>query len=202
MQIDFVLDYRSPYAYLASTQIGAFGVDVRYQPVDIVWVMKQVNNQPTPMCPAKSRYAGIDAARWALQYAVPFSPNRALLDAMRQGRIKGDLMSRAALAGQQLGAFAQVNRALFLAVWAGSDDLESAEGRAQFAARHDLPQELWDMAESAEVEAKLVANNEDAVKRGVFGVPTFFVGDDMFFGNDRLGFIKDRLPSVNATRAP
>src|ERR1700760_209049 len=132
MQIDFVLDYRSPYAYLASTQIGAFGVDISYQPVDIGWVMKQVNNQPTPLCPAKSKYAEIDAARWALQYAVPFSPDRALLDAMRQGQFKGELMSRAGVAGQQLDAFAQVNRALFFALWASSDDLVSAEGREQF----------------------------------------------------------------------
>jgi 2-hydroxychromene-2-carboxylate isomerase len=200
MQIDFGLDYRSPYAYLANTQIGAFGADIRYRPVDIIWVMKQVNNQPSPMCPAKSRYAAVDAARWALQYAVPFSPNMALLDAMRQGRFKGDLMSRAAVAGQQIGAFSQVNNALFGALWVGLDDLASAEGRAQFLARHGLPQELWDAAESAEIEAKLVANNEDAVTRGVFGVPTFFLGDDMFFGNDRLGFIKDRLPSSDAAR--
>jgi 2-hydroxychromene-2-carboxylate isomerase len=201
MQIDFVLDYRSPYAYLANTQIGAFGAEVNYQLVDIVAVMKQVNNQPTPLCPAKSKYAGIDAARWALQYAVPYSPNGALLAAMRQGEFKGELMSRAAVAGQQLGAFAEVNRALFFALWAGTDDLASVEGRAQFVAHHDLPRELWDVAESGEVAAKLAANNENAVTRGVFGVPTFFIGDDMFFGNDRLGFIKDRLQPAGMRRA-
>jgi 2-hydroxychromene-2-carboxylate isomerase len=193
MQIDFVLDYRSPYAYLANTQIGAFGADISYEPVDIIWVMKQVNNQPSPQCPPKAKYGAIDAARWALKYAVPFSINRALLDAMRQGQFKGEMMSRAAIAGQQLGTFQQVNNALFSALWARSDDLASAEGRAQFVAYHDLPRELWDVAETAEVEAKLVANNEKALTRGVFGVPTFFVGDEMFFGNDRLSFIKDRL---------
>ena len=194
MQIDFVLDYRSPYAYLANTQIGAFGADIHYQPVDILWVMKQVNNQPSPMCPAKSKYAGIDAARWSLQYGVPFAPNGALLDAMRQGRFKGELMSRAAIAAQQIGAFPQVNNALFAALWARPDDLASAEGRTQFAADHNLPPELWDLAETAEVEARLAVNNESAVARGVFGVPTFFLGDEMFFGNDRLSLIGDRLP--------
>src|ERR1700761_3605906 len=126
MQIDFVLDYRSPFAYLANTQIGAFGVDLDYRPGGTAGVMKQVNNQPTPLCPAKSKYAGIDAARWALQYGVPFEPNMALLGAMRQGQLKGDFMSRAAIAGQQIGAFRQVNNALFSAMWARSDDLISA----------------------------------------------------------------------------
>jgi len=193
MRIDFVLDYRSPYAYLANTQLGASGADILYQPVDILWVMKQVNNQPTPMCPPKAKYAAIDAGRWALQYGVPFAPNMALLGAMRQGQFKGELMSRAAIAGQQIGAFAWVNNALFRALWAGSDDLASADGRAQFLADHDLPRELWDVAETAEVEARLAANNGNAVTRGVFGVPTFFLEEEMFFGNDRLGFIRDRL---------
>jgi 2-hydroxychromene-2-carboxylate isomerase len=57
MRIDFVLDYRSPYAYLANTQIGAFGAEVGYQPVDIFWVMKQVDNNAFPMCPTKAKYA-------------------------------------------------------------------------------------------------------------------------------------------------
>lgn len=193
MQIDFVLDYRSPYAYLANTQIGAFGVDIGYQPVDIVWVMQQVNNQPSPMCPPKLKYAGIDATRWSLQYGVPLSANKALFAAMQQGRCKGDLPSRAAIAGQLIGAFSEVNNALFRAFWAGSDDLASEEGRAAFVVRHALPPELWRVAETDEVAARLAANNEDAVKRGVFGVPTFFVADEMFFGNDRLNFVKTRL---------
>ena len=51
MQIQFILDYRSPYAYLANTQIMSMGVQIEYKPVDIVSVMKRVNNQPSPMCP-------------------------------------------------------------------------------------------------------------------------------------------------------
>jgi 2-hydroxychromene-2-carboxylate isomerase len=51
MQIQFILDYRSPYAYLANTQIMSMGVQIKYEPVEIVSVMKRVNNQPSPMCP-------------------------------------------------------------------------------------------------------------------------------------------------------
>jgi 2-hydroxychromene-2-carboxylate isomerase len=121
-----------------------------------------------------------------------------LLEALRNGHCKNDLFSRAGIAGQQLGIFEQVNNALFSAVWAGSDDLASAEGRSQFAASHALPDELWEMAQSAEVDERLAANGERAVARGVFGVPTFFVNDEMFFGNDRLDFIKARLKPAYA----
>jgi 2-hydroxychromene-2-carboxylate isomerase len=193
MKVQFVLDYRSPYAYLANTQVAALGVQIDYEPVDIVSVMKRVNNQPSPMCPPKAKYAGIDASRWAKLYGVPFSVNRGLLSALLQGLVRHDLLSRAAVAGQRLGVFERTSNALFNAVWAGSDDLATAEGRAQFTALHALPSELWQVAESAEVEENLAANDERAVARGVFGVPTFFVDDEMFFGNDRLNFIKHRL---------
>jgi 2-hydroxychromene-2-carboxylate isomerase len=155
MQIQFVLDYRSPYAYLANTQAAALGAPITYDPVDILVVMKAVNNTPSPMCPPKARYAALDAARWAKLHNVPFAPNRALLDALRDGRCRSDLLSRAAIAGQLLGVFGSTNDALFRALWAGADDLASAEGRSHFVVSRALPEELWTMAESAEVEAKL-----------------------------------------------
>src|SRR5262249_16042518 len=157
-----------------------------YQPVDIVWIMKKVDNQPTPMCPPKAKYAGLDASRWARHYGLPYSPNRPLLAALTQGKLRGDLLSRAAIAGRLLGAFREINDALFGGVWVGSDDLISADGRTRFAASHSLPAELWDMADTAEVAQRLAANSERAMERGVFGVPTFFVEGEMFFGNDRL----------------
>lgn len=193
MMIQFVLDYRSPYAYLANTQLAALGAQISYEPVDILWVMKEVNNQPSPMCPPKAKYAALDAARWAKLYGVPFAPNRTLLEALQDGRCRSDMFSRVGIASQKLGLFEQVNDALFSAFWAGSDDLATAGGRSRFGASHGFPDELWEMAESAEVKQKLAANSERAVARGVFGVPTFFVDSEMFFGNDRLDLIKVRL---------
>jgi len=80
MQVQFMLDYRSPYAYLASTQMRSMGALIKYEPIEIVSVMKRVNNQPSPMCPPKAKYAGLDAARWAKQYGVPYSPATLLLE--------------------------------------------------------------------------------------------------------------------------
>jgi 2-hydroxychromene-2-carboxylate isomerase len=201
MQIEFVFDYRSIYSYLANTQMKTLGAEIDYQPVDIVAVMKAVNNQPSPMCPPKARYSHVDARRWARLYNVPLSPNRALLDAMRQGALKNALLSRAAIAAQRIGIFDQVNDALFSAVWAGSEDLATEEGRAQFVASHRIPAKLWDETESSEVAAQLASNNERAIANGVFGAPTFFVDQEMFFGNDRLTFVRDKLTAATAGAA-
>jgi 2-hydroxychromene-2-carboxylate isomerase len=102
MNLEFVFDYRSPYAYLANTQIWTPGVYVDYKPIDILAVMKKVNNHPTPLCPPKARYARIDAQRWAKHYGVAFSPNGALLQAMRDGQLDGMLLLCAALAAREL----------------------------------------------------------------------------------------------------
>ena len=134
MDIEFVYDYRSPYAYLANTQLGTLGAGIVYEPINALAVMKAVNNQPSPLCPPKARYAGIDAARWAKHYGVAFSPNRALLQAMAASQFDGTLLSRAALAAQQLGVFANAHKALFEAVWASDADLVSVDGREAFFA--------------------------------------------------------------------
>jgi 2-hydroxychromene-2-carboxylate isomerase len=176
----------------------SMGVQIEYKPVEIVSVMKRVNNQPSPMCPPKAKYAGLDAARWAKHYGVPYSPNRPLLEALRTGQLKSDLLSRAGIAAQKLGAFQQVNDALFGAVWGCSAALTSAVDRLDFLTSRALPLELWDIAESAEIQELLAANGERAIAQGVFGVPTFFVDGEMFFGNDRLDFVKAKLDVARA----
>jgi 2-hydroxychromene-2-carboxylate isomerase len=193
MAVQFIIDYRSPYCYLANTQMKALGTPIEYEPVDILAVMKTVNNQPSPMCPSKARYAGMDAARWAKHYGVPFSPNKAFLDAMRQQHFEGELLTRAGLAAQQMGVFEQVSSALFEAVWASTEDLVTEKGRSDFVSGRSIPTELWDVADSPEVGERLIVNNQRAVERGVFGVPTFFVDGEIFFGNDRLAFVKATL---------
>jgi 2-hydroxychromene-2-carboxylate isomerase len=86
MTVDFIDDYRSPYSYLTDTRLKKLGADIAYKPIDIISVMKAVNNQPSPMCPPKARCAGADAGRWAKHYRIPFFPNAGLLQATGAGR--------------------------------------------------------------------------------------------------------------------
>jgi 2-hydroxychromene-2-carboxylate isomerase len=197
VQAEFVLDYRSPYCYLANTQMKRLGAQIVYTPVDIVSVMKKVNNQPSSMCPPKAKYAGIDAARWARHYDVPFSPNGGVLEALKQGQLDKTLFSRVGVAAKEMGIFEQVNDALLEAVWAGADDLTTDKGRSSFLASRSIRSDLWEIAGSPEIAHQLAANDQNAAERGVFGIPTFFVDGEMFFGNDRLHFVRAHLEAAN-----
>lgn len=195
MPLQFIFDYRSPYAYLASTRLPSLDSAIDYQPIDILAVMQKVNNRPSPECPAKARYAMLDADRWARQYNVPMRPNTALMRAMGRKTFDGSLLSRAGLAARDLGVFDRAHPALFEAVWASDQDLLSAEGRAEFLRSRDIDADIWSRAEAPNIHDQLAHNNEDAAVRGVFGVPSFFVDTELFFGNDRLDFVRAALLS-------
>lgn len=196
MILQFVFDYRSPYAYLASTRLPSLDVPIDYRPVDVLAVMRAVNNQPSPACPPKARYSRTDAGRWARLYGVPLAPNAALMAAMKTGDFDGTLLTRAGLAALELGVFEAAHDALFAAVWAGNDDLLSASGRGDFLARNGIDADIWHHTESPAIHERLALNNEHAVSHGVFGVPSFLVGDELFFGNDRLDFVRAALQST------
>jgi 2-hydroxychromene-2-carboxylate isomerase len=198
MQIEFFFDYRSPFAYLASTQLAGLGADVSFRPIDIFAVMKQVNNQPSPLCPPKARYAVVDATRWAERYGQPFAPNTALLSALGSGAVGGDLFVRAGLAAQDLGVFETLSPALFRAIWADTADLASEPGRAAFLQAGGLPANLFERAAEDEVSRRLEGSDREAVERGIFGVPTFFVDGEIFFGNDRLEFVWSKIAAAGA----
>src|SRR3979411_2088125 len=194
MPMDFVFDYPSPYAYLAITKRAGLGGVVRYEPIGIVEVMKRVNNQPSPACPPKARYAGIDAARWAHRYGVPFEINQAFLTALGTGTFDYQILTRGALVAQELGVFALYNAAMFSAIWGKPQDIVSEVGREIFLKRLGIDaSHFWRRAESPDLRAELQRRNEVAAQRGVFGVPTFFVDNELFFGNDRLDFVRERL---------
>lgn len=198
MSLRFVFDYRSPYAYLANTQLKTLPVPAEMQPVDIVAVMDIVGNQPSPKCPAKARYSGMDAGRWARIYDVPLSPNKAAMAAMGTGQIAPDLFSRAAVAAQDLGVFDALHDALFSAYWGVPVDLVTEQGRIALLRQQNIDADVWAHAERDEIRDQLRSRVAVAAEQGVFGAPTFFVGDEMFFGNDRLAFVRDALAQGGA----
>jgi 2-hydroxychromene-2-carboxylate isomerase len=194
MLVEFVFDYPSPYAYLAGTQLKRLGVPIRYEPVDIIDVMQRVHNQPSPACPPKARYSGLDAARWARRYGVPFEVNEDFLKALRNGTFEYQILTRGALVALTVGVFESYNAAVFAAIWAKPEDVVTEHGRDAFLKRHGIEVPgFWQLADSAEQRAELERRSIAAAERGVFGVPTFFVADEMFFGNDRLDFVRERI---------
>jgi 2-hydroxychromene-2-carboxylate isomerase len=187
-RLEFFFDFRSPYSYLALTQLLQMDVDIALRPMRVLKVMEKVGNVPTTItCPAKGRYARADLARWAHRYRVPLDPSD-----MRAN--DGDACARAALAAHTPDDACAITLALFRAMWserktlANSTDVLNAIAVAGMDAS-----KIADGIDSDGAAAQLDANTDEAAQRGVFGAPTMFVGETMFFGNDRLDFVREEL---------
>lgn len=186
--IELFYDFRSSYSYLAFTQLREMNVHIALRPMKILQVMEKVGNVPTTItCAAKGRYARMDLARWARRYGLTLNPSE-----MRDN--DGDACSRAVLAAGSPAQAAAITLALYRACWseaktlATTDDILGAIEAAGIA-----PAPIAERIDAPEVIAQLEGNTDEAAERGVFGSPTIFVGDTMFFGNDRLDFVREEL---------
>lgn len=190
-QVEFFFDYGSPFSYLADTQLGALagrcGAEVIYRPMLLGAVFKATGNASPVTVAAKGRYLGIELQRWAARYGIamkmnPFFPINTLS------------LMRGAVASRKLGAFAAYHATMFGAVWEQQLNVGDDGVFRHVLQRAGLDAAaLCAAAEQPEVKDELRANTDEAVRRGVFGAPTLFVGEEMFWGNDRLQFVEEAL---------
>ena len=186
--VELFYDFRSPYSYLAFTQLREMDVDITLRPMKILTVMEKVGNVPTTItCAAKGRYAQADLSRWAQRYGVMLNPAN-----MRE--VDGDACSRAVLAATSRAAAAAITLALYRACWSEANTLATKDDilAALTAAGIDASP-IAQRIDAPDVITQLDANTDEAAERGVFGSPTVFVGETMFFGNDRLDFVREQL---------
>ena len=194
--VEYFFDVGSPTTYLAWTQLPKIaaetGATIAWRPMLLGGVFKATGNASPVTVPAKGRWMNGDIARWARRYGVPFAFNPHFpintLTLMRgatglQMRRPGDLPRYLDV----------VERAM----WEAPKDLgDAAVLAATLAAAGFDADEFAALVADPEVKAKLIATTEEAVARGVFGAPTFFVGDAMFFGQDRLDFVREALLAI------
>lgn len=186
--VAFHFDYRSPYSYLAMTQIS--DIDLTLHPFDVIDVMKRVGNTPTTIvCKAKGRYASADLGRWARRYGIPMHGH----PQMRE--IDGRRLLRATLAIPEGPDRRKAAEALFRAMWARPAPLATAADVAQLLGSAGVAHAtaLSARMDTDELESRLETANAAAAEAGVFGSPTFILGDEMFFGNDRLEFLREAM---------
>lgn len=195
-QSTFISISQVPYAYLAHTQLPRIaaedGAAVIYHPFRILELMKIVGNRPTTIeCRNKSKYAGVDLQRWTKRYNVDFARNP------HSKSFGFAELTRGALVAIEDGRGAGYVTAVFAAIWGKPDDLSQRSvlidilERAGFDARR-----LLERASADAMVARLEAETNAAAERGVFGAPTMFVGDQMYFGNDRFDFVVEALRSA------
>ena len=194
--IDYYFDFPSPYAYLAHTQLprlaAEHGATIAYHPFRILELMKIVGNRPTTIeCKNKCKYSGADLQRWVRRYKVDYSrnPHSKSFDFAE--------LDRGALVAIEDGRGAEYVTAIFAAMWGKPEDLSQRPVLFDILSRAGFDgQRLIERAGAETSIAKLDAETNAAAERGVFGAPTIFVGDQMFFGNDRLDFVVDALRSA------
>ena len=191
--LDFYFVVGSPAAYLAWTQLPGIcaeaGARIAYRPMLLGGVFQATGNQSPMMVPAKGRYVMADLERFGRRYGVPFNPNPFF-------PINTLMLMRAATGLQMRdeGRFMPYVDAVYRAIWVEGRNMNDAA--TVNAALQDAgfdPAAVLALAGDPAVKEQLKSATQDAVARGVFGAPTFFIGDQMFWGQDRLDFVKEAM---------
>jgi 2-hydroxychromene-2-carboxylate isomerase len=192
--IEFFFDIGSPYSYLAATVINDVGertgTPVRWCPFLLGGVFKASGNTMPGAVQSKGRWMLADLERWAVHYGVPFQMSRHFpLNTLRTQRA---LVATKLLLGEE--AVAPFAQALFEAYWVQDQDVskESVIGGIAEGIGYDGSAILTGTFEQRTKDA-LREMTDNAVGRGAFGAPTFFVGEAMFWGNDRLMLLEAML---------
>ena len=191
--VDFYLDFGSPAAYLAWTQLPTIcaetGARLVLKPVLLGGVFQATGNRAPMTVPLKGSYLFVDLARFAQRYGVPltFNPNFPI-NTLTLMRVAVGLQMR------QDARFDDYCAAMFKAIWVDGKNMnDPAVVGAVLAQAGFDPQALLALSSEPGVKDELKTLTEAAVQRGVFGAPTFFVADEMFWGQDRLDFVREAL---------
>jgi 2-hydroxychromene-2-carboxylate isomerase len=190
----FLFDFGSPNAFLSHEAIPAIekrtGVKFEYVPILLGGIFKATNNKSPAETLAgvknKREFHAIETERFVKRFGVkpytmnPFFPVNTL-----------NLM-RAAVAAQIEGVFEKYVDAAFHHMWVEPKKMDDPEVATKALAASGLDAaRLLARSQDADVKAKLIENTQSAVERGAFGSPTFFVGNEMFFGKEQLREVEE-----------
>lgn len=192
-QVEFFFDVGSPYSYLAYHQLPkiaqAKGAQIVWRPMLLGGVFQATGNSSPATIPAKGHYSNVDLERWAKHFGVPIQQNPHF-------PINTLQLMRGAV-GMQLRSDAEFHRylaAIFSAMFEHPRNLgDLQELAAVLEAAGISPALMLELVQDDRIKQALRKTTEEAVARGVFGAPTFFVGDEMFWGQDRLHFVEAAL---------
>jgi 2-hydroxychromene-2-carboxylate isomerase len=189
--VDFYFDYGSPNAYLAHRRLPAIaqrtGATVVPRIMLLGGVFKESGNHSPVEIAAKRPNAQNDLRRFANRHGVAFKPNPFFpINTLR--------LMRGAVAAEEGGYLAPYSEAAYRAMWVDARNMGDPAVARQTFAEAGLDADAIEQAIATEpVKERLKAATAAAVARGVFGAPTFFVGNEMFFGQDRLDFVEEAL---------
>jgi 2-hydroxychromene-2-carboxylate isomerase len=196
VKVEFHFDFGSPNAYLAHLVIPEIerrtGVRFGYVPILLGGVFKLTNNRSPAETLAgiknKPEYEHLEMRRFVDRHRItrfqlnPFFPVNTLT------------LMRGAIAARSLGVFERYVDEMFRHMWADPKKMDDPQVLRTALEESGLDAErFFALVQTREVKDALIASTEQSVARGTFGAPTFFVGDDIFFGKDRLRDVEERI---------
>ena len=203
VSVEFHFDFGSPNAYLSHLVVPAIerrtGVRFTYVPVLLGGVFKATGN----VSPAvslrgiknKGEYADLEMRRFLVRHGIrcyapnPFFPVNTLQ------------IMRGAVAAQRLGCYARYVDEVYRHMWADPKKMDDPRVIESALEESGLPAvELLALAVDPSVKQELIDNTERSVARGTFGSPSFYVGDELFFGKDRLREVEEEIEAQKEVR--
>jgi len=199
--IDFIFDFGSPNGYLAWRVLPGIakrtGAKVNLIPCLLGGIFKATGNRSPVEAFAdvkgKLAYDALETRRFTARHGItelrqnPHFPVNTLM------------IMRGLVAARQMGVGERYLEAVLAAMWENGEKMDDPTVVARVLSAAGLDAEaLLAATQDPAVKAELIANTEAAVARGVFGIPTFFVGDEMFFGKDRLDQVEAEVSRVPA----
>lgn len=189
--IDFYYDFISPASYFAWMRLKELtegtGARINYKPILLGGIFKATGNTSPVTVAAKWEWIKTDFQRHADHYGIPFKLNPHFIFSTVNAM-------RGALWALSNGQIESYNQAMFSAAWAQGEDLSSPDALREILTNAGFdPEQVADAMAQPQVKTALIEATDDAAKRGVFGAPTFFVNDEMYFGQDRMDWVKRAL---------
>ena len=195
-KVDFYFDFASPNAYLSHKVMQSIkertGAEINYIPVLLGGIFKPTNNKP-PMeqffgVKNKNEYQNIEMQRFIQRYDLDkfqMNPHFPVISLQ---------IIRGAVAADMDGYLEEYIDKILIHMWEEPKKMDDPQVIKEAFTESGLDADkLMNQMQDPEVKAKLISNTEAAAERGVFGIPTFFVEDEMYFGKDNLWQVEEKL---------
>ena len=188
--VTFCFDFGSPYSYLAYNNLNSIreaGGEVTIMPVLLGGIFKATGNQPPATVQKKGEYMFKDINRWSKKLDIPFKMNP-YFPILTVPHMRGAVLA------QRENILEKYMQVMFEAIWVKAMNLNDQEILTNIAEKSGIdPNQFAEEISSDEIKNKLRENTEFAISKGAFGVPTYYLDDEMFWGIDSVKFLLEVL---------
>ena len=188
--VTFCFDFGSPYSYLAYNYLSPIkesGAQIDLKPVLLGGIFKATGNQPPATVQKKGEYMFKDIQRWANKLDISFKMNP-YFPILTVPHMRGAILA------QKKGILEYYMQSMFDSMWLKGLNLNDQEILTQVASESGIdPNDFAEGISSDEIKNELKENTQFAIDKGAFGVPTYFLEDEMFWGIDSIKFLIDSL---------